>query len=104
MGTGLFQFPLFTPGIRALVKTSPSGRVQNTSTQPGWGEMAAMPLRGAGAAGLPGAGALVPPPAFRAGVGEQDLAAGAGEGCAAIAATSRSKSASSSRASSSRRY
>jgi hypothetical protein len=39
------------------------------------GEVAA-----AGLAGLPGAGAAVPAPAVRAGVGEQDLAAGAGEG------------------------
>jgi len=34
----------------------------------------------AGPAGPPGAGAVVPPAAVRAGVGEQHLAAGAGEG------------------------
>ena len=32
MGMGLFQFPLLKLGSRALVKTMPSGRIQNTST------------------------------------------------------------------------
>src|SRR5437588_818231 len=52
MGTGLFQFPWLMLGSRPLVKTTPSGRTQKTSTIPGAGQTAATPLRGSADPGL----------------------------------------------------
>ena len=60
-------------GVAAAGKGAAARRAKRRQRQAG--EVAA-----AGLAGLPGAGAPVPPPAVRADIGEQDLAAGAGKG------------------------